>query len=101
MLNVLKETTCYKNSKLRKCKHICAFQACVSARRGGKHAAKPHNQNCFVVFICTDVCLLLARAMWKSPIPQAMTAMQQQQVDQDILRGHGPKVTVSRRPLCC
>ena len=31
--------------------------------------------------------LLLARAMWKSPIPQAMTAMQQQQVNQDILRG--------------
>ena len=43
------------------------------------------------VLICTDVSLLLARAMWKSPIPQAMTAMQQQQVDQDILRGRGSK----------
>ena len=30
--------------------------------------------------------------MWKSPIPLAMTAMQQQQVDQDILRGRGPNL---------
>ena len=45
---------------------------------GGKHAARPHNQNGSVVFICSDVSLLLARAMWKSPIPQASTAMQQQ-----------------------
>ena len=56
-----------------------------------KHAARPHNQNCFVVLFCTDVSLLLARAMWKGPVPQAMTAMQQQQVNQDILSGRGPK----------
>ena len=76
----------------KRCKHVCTrFKACVSAKRCGKHAARLHNQNCFVVLICTDVSLLLARAMWKSPIPQAMTAMQQQQVNQDILRGRGPK----------
>ena len=68
-----------------------AFLAYVNDRRDGKHAARHHNQNCFVVLICTDVCLLLARAMRKSPITQAMTAMQLQQVNQDILRGRGPK----------
>ena len=44
----------------------------------------------------TDVSLLLARAMWKSPIPQAMTAKQWQKINRTRA-----KVTVSHRPLCC
>ena len=41
------------------------------------------------VLTCTDVGLLLARAMWKSPIPQAMTAMQQLLADWDISEDAG------------
>ena len=47
---------------------------------------------------CTDVSLLLARAMWKSPIPQAMTAMQQQKINWDMAEDAGQSDCKSPSP---
>ena len=75
------------------------FKAYVSARRGGKHADTQRVCVPGMMLTCTDVSLLLARAMWKSPIPQAMTAMQQQQINWDISEDAGQSDCKSPSPL--
>ena len=62
-------------------------------------AVNTHPELFWDVLTCTDVGLLLARAMWKSPIPQAMTAMQQLLADRDISEDAGQSDCKSPSPL--
>ena len=68
----------------------------LSARRGGKH---PQSVRTLDVLTCTDVSLLLGRAMWKSPNPQATDRKTVAKDQPGHIRGRGPSDCKYPSPL--